>query len=296
LKDGNFKYTGKTSGRTEDNEIININKRTKAKKKPGKLFTLIKYVFIALLIISALVCAALSPLFNIKKVEVTGAVHYNNKMFMSLFEASIGENGFRKMGLNPKSIITLRFTGIENELLKKYPYLKDIKIRFSLPSTVKIEVTERTPVVFVEYLGTSLILDSEMHVVDTISSAIRRTNLPEIKGLVFRDYVLGRKLDIENVEVLESVETIVNTISFHDKDSQQKLMDLITYIDFTDPRSVVLLLDSRILVKIGNLDDINYKISSLRSIYFGNIKETESGILDFTVGANPIFSPFAGGN
>ncbi len=268
---------------------------TNEKTKFNTFFFWLKTVLIVGLVLFALVYAALSPLFNIKTVEVTGTVHYNKEMMTDIAGITPGENGFIRMGPNPKSIFTLRFIDAEESIINKCPYVKVVKVKFVIPSTASVEIVERTPMAFVDYMGTCLIVDEDTYVIDTVSTKLRKIELPEIRGLMFTDYILGRRLETENHDLVKTAENIINTISQYDMKDEKKLLDYVDYIDVTDPDATVLYLDSRVTVKIGGINDLNYKISSLKTIYFNNIKENESGLLDFTTGEDPVFSP-GGGN
>ncbi|NTV91179.1 MAG: hypothetical protein HGA22_12595 [Clostridiales bacterium] len=106
--------------------------------------------------------------------------------------------------------------------------------------------------------------------------------------------MLGGKLETENDSSFETAEGIIEAIGQFDIKEENKLLPLLDYIDVSDTASVVLSLDSRITVRIGGMDDLNYRISSLKTIFFKNIKENETGLLDFTTGEDPVFSPGSG--
>lgn len=269
-------------------------KRRKINQKPGIVLPWLRKLLLAGLILFGLTYWALSPFFNIKTVEVSGTVYYNKEIITGMAEMSAGENGFKLLGLNPLNIYALRFSDAEKRIINRCPYVKTAKVRFVLPSTVRIEVTERKPAALVDYLGTKLLIDNEGIVLETLKIDDER-KYPEIRGLSFDDYMLGKELKTGNDKMLEFAITVLDAVSQNDSSDERKLMKLIDYVDVSGENYASLYIDGRILAKLGGIHDLHYKISSLKTIYFNNLKENDSGILDFTTGKDTVFSPDVGG-
>lgn len=268
--------------------------RKRNKKRVKRLVRWIKSIFILALLIAALVFTGLSPLFDLKSVEVKGAVHYKPDVLIGYADIEMGENGFREIGRSPLNIVLFRFGEAEASIIKNCPYVKEARVRFAIPSKVVISVKERTAEVSVPYLGTSLLLDREGYVLESQASG-SKPELIIVKGLEFSGYELGKKLNFKNRDSLKTGLNLIEALKEHDKLDKIKILELVDYIDISDESNVKFSIDKRVTVNLGDLEDLNYRISTVKTIFNKNIKKGEKGTLDFTSGPNPVFSPDSGG-
>lgn len=278
------------------NEVMALKaeKRKKRKKVFKRIFAVVKLVTILAIIVSAVGFTALSPLFNINSVEVKGAVYYNKEELVDLSGIIKGENGFKSIGSSPLNIIRFRFGKAEKIIKEECPYVKDVKVRFAVPSNAVIEITERKAFFRVSITGTGLLIDKEGYVLERLEKSDLST-YPLLNGLDSKEYKLGQKLMMNNAKALYTAVEIMEAIKEHDKSDETELLNLVDSIDASDPASIEFVLDSRIIVKIGGMDNLNYRLSATKTLYNKNIRKSEKGILDFTSGKEPVFSPDDGG-
>ncbi len=269
-------------------------KRKRNKKRIKRLVFWIKSISILALSVAAIVFTGLSPLFDLKKTEVKGAVHYKPETLTSYAAIQMGENGFREIGSNPLNILLFRFGAAETSIMENCPYVKKVRVRFAIPSKVVIDVTERQAIAAVPYLGTSLLIDREGFVLENLAGG-DKTELLSIQGLEFTDYELGHKLDMKNGNSLVNGIKLMDTLKESDKLDKSKLFDAVDSLDVSDGHNLKIRLDKRVTVNFGALEDLNYRISMAKTIFNKNIKKGEKGTLDFTTGDNPVFSPEGGG-
>lgn len=295
------------------NEVMGLQaeKRKKSRRRLKRIFAVVKLVLMLSLIISALVFTALSPLFNINAVEVKGALYYNKEALAGISGVITGENGFKKIGSSPLNIIRLRFGAAEKAIMGRCPYIKDVKVRFAIPSTVVISVTERKAFFRVPSDGTSilwssgkvesdqkkamlnatefLLIDKEGYVLE-VQEASTKSIYPVLEGLEAGGYKLGEKLDIKNKRALTDAIRMLEAVAENDSSDKADLLGLIDLVNASDPTNIIFSIDSRITVKIGDMGNINYRLSATKTLYNNNIKKSEKGILDFS-GKEPVFSP-----
>lgn len=269
---------------------LGAEKRKKNRTRIKKIISLIKFISITALFFAAVIFTLLSPLFDLKEIEVYGAEHYSKEAITEYAGIKMDENGFRQIGSSPVNIIMLRFGSSEAMIKKNCPYVKEIAARFSIPSKVVINVTERQAAAAVPYLGTSLLIDSNGYVLET-KAPDKKLELPLIKGLEFNDYKLGSKLEIKNRGALDDSIKLLEALKENSKIDKTNIFSIVNIVDAGDRSLIKITLDSRIIVKLGNLDNLNYKISATNTIFYKNIKKGEKGVLDFTAGENPVFSP-----
>jgi cell division protein FtsQ len=280
---------------------INIDMRHKGKKPPiekkkiKRKFRWLKFILILILSGSAIVYLALSPLFNITAIEVQGNQYYKKDDIAKITDITIGNNGFKTIGGDLSSIMTLRYRKSEKKIISSLPYLKDVVAKFVLPNKVVIYVNERKPLGLIQNLGTNLIIDEEKYVLDTIDN-IQGSKLPLIKGVKIQHYEVGQELKSEDPENLDLAVKLTEAVNDADKDDKIVIAGLINYIDVSDGSKVYLLIDSRISVNFGNLlvtdsNQIDYKIRFLKQILTNSLNKEAKGFLDFSSGDNPKFLP-----
>ncbi|MCR4434520.1 MAG: FtsQ-type POTRA domain-containing protein [Clostridiales bacterium] len=274
----------------EINRNINSKKAGRNKKHNKKRLLWLKFLLAIIAFLSALILLALSPLFNINRIDVEGNQHYKSEDIASAANIVIGSNGFKTIGNDVKSLLLLRDGKAEKNILDSHPYIKEVKVKFNLPDKILISIWERTPVCLVPYHGTYLILDREGYVLDA-SDNVDKNGLPQVKGFKFDRYELGKELKVDNPDKFDALFKVIDTVESSDKESSFKMAGIINYIDVSDLSKVYLLLDSRIMVNLGGLDDLNYKVTFLKQIYQMNLKKSDKGLLDFTMGKNPRFMP-----
>lgn len=263
-----------------------IKKLIKRKKR----MKIIRRIVFTVLLFVTLVLLALSPLFNIIKIEIQGSKHYKESDIISATDIMTGNNGFKTLGKSIQNILTLRYRNAEKDILKNHPYIKEVRVNYILPGKISILIREREPFAVVPYLGANLLIDKEGYVFDTLSD-VKQLKIPLLIGLDFERYEIGQALKTKNSKGLNLANTLMDTIQKKDEDQKFKLMKLIKSVDITDPVNIYFIVDSRIKVNFGELDNLDYRIDALRQIYTTGLKKEDRGLLDFTTGKYPGLRP-----
>lgn len=267
------------------------NKKQKKRARKFKILLFwIKLILVLVLSTAAIGLIALSPIFNITGIEVLGGSHYPSDSITDLSGVVKGINGFKNIGGSPNHILELRYGQAEERILKNCPYIKNVRVKFVLPGKVAITLTERSPMGIVPYLGTSLLIDEEGYVLETVKND-EGNSLPLIKGLKFGNYELGQMLPTEEPENLEKAIALLKTVKASDAEGAFKLAAAVKWVDVGDLKKVCLFIDSRIVVNLGDLQDLDYRIRATKQILLKNIKKEEKGLLDFSMSENPVFIP-----
>lgn len=260
----------------------------KVRMKKGLFW--IKSILVLSIILTVLILFMISPLFNISRFQVQESVHYSQDILIDLSNIFVGDNGFKSIGTDINQIFGLRYGESEKNILKYCPYIKNVKVKYIIPNSVKISFTEREPVGSIAYLGANLVIDNEGYILDTVKD-ISLHKLPEIKGLKFSYYDLGKKLLTENPKNLEEAIEVLDIIRISDEKDRFKLLNMINSIDVGDLNKISITIDSRIILKLGDIEDLEYKIAATKQILLNSTKKEDKGLLDFTIGENPTFIP-----
>jgi cell division protein FtsQ len=267
-----------------------INKR---KRRMKRILRAVRFFLVTALFAVTAIYAALSPFFNIKEIKTEGSAHYDAAALSAASGIRTGRNGFRVMFGSENRSGFMCIGDAEKAILEKCPYIKKAKVRYVLPSTVKIEVVEREPAAVIDLIGTLLLIDREGYLLE-IDPASGTGDLPVIRVSNPGYAEPGKKLDIPD-EMLLSAFKVFDTIREVDSTNTDKLLPLVDFVDAGDVSKICFSLQSRILVNLGKAEDLHYKISAASSIFNKNIKKNERGKLDFSAGKDPVFTPEIGG-
>jgi len=264
-------------------------------RKRKRILKFVRFILLTVLSLLTIVFLALSPLFNISAIYVSGNSNYNNNEIIDVTNLIIGNNWFRTNGLDLKSILLFRSIQAEKSIEEKCHYVKKATVRLNIPDGVNITVTERQPYVISPYSGANLLIDVEGYILDS-KQEVSDYNLPVIHGLSFDNSRLGQALNAEDKKKFDMYKMVVEEINALDNDkvydSDKAIYNVVDYIDVTDWDNIQIMLDGRVRVNLGNYKKIgNYRLSFLREIFFNKLDETDKGYLDFTTGDAPSFIP-----
>jgi hypothetical protein len=236
-----------------------------------------------------IVYAALSPFFNIEKFDIDRSIHYDERHLMEASKIQIGRNGFRTLFSGAGKFYAFRIGAAERAIEDSCPYVKKAKVRYVIPSTVSIEVEERVAAAALRVNDVNVLIDKEGYMLE-FDTEKARTELPVIMGIEPDSPKLGEKIDVSE-KILLSAFKVFDTISEVDGSDEDKLLPYVDYVDVGDPYNIRFSLESRLIVNLGEIEDLYYKITAAKTIFTQNIKSTERGKLDFSSGANPVFTP-----
>lgn len=232
----------------------------------------LKYIVLLFIILMFSAFLVSSSLFEIKEITVSGNKNVPREEIIRLSSIYYGENIFR---INKKSSMKSIFQN---------PYVKMIKIKRYLPNKVRIDIIEREAVVLVPYSGSYLNIDEEGMIME-INQIAKKKDLPVVKGLKFSTFKVGEFLNIENKAQLGTTINIIKELK------SAGLINQLAEIDVTDMQSIKLKTKNDTRVDLGNENDLNYKISFMKTIYEDVTKQNLRGTIELGHKGNPIFKP-----
>jgi len=263
------------------------NNTEKKLKRFNKMRFWIKLILILALLGATLVLITFLPIFNIDKIEVNGNLHYDAETYINAIEADVGDNGFKFISGSLINILSFRYGRSELNILNNYPYVKDAVVKFVIPDKIVIDVIERKPVVLVPYYGTYLVMDKEGYIVDAVKDPGDK-NLPVVKGFNFDNYKIGHALAVDNPQKIKQLMKLISQIKESDEVGEYILSDKIVFYDVNDVNNILMTLKEELVVNLGDLRDLRYRLDTLKEILKTAINN-EKGLLDFTAGENPVF-------
>ena len=157
----------KKTDRSEEGRAQN-GKRHKRKRRGGAVRL---YVMVLFFMLTIGVVLIFTVFFKVAQIEVIGLTRYQDADVIASSGIEAGMNMFR-----------LNRTGICGNLVAEYSYFGEVRLKYTLPDTVSILVTEAEPAGAVKQGTGYLLFSKEGRVLETNVAAPPK-NVPLVKGL-----------------------------------------------------------------------------------------------------------------
>ena len=218
------------------------------RQKKKKRRRMISRIGIAVLVLLAIVFAP-TIFFQVSKINVTGDTRYTSEQLIKSTGVKQGDNMF-----------FLDTEQIAADLKDEYPYLDTVKLRRKLPSTLQIEVSDRTAVLSIEQNGKYLILDMSGKVLEKTKSAAKGT--AKVTGVPMKGLHVGDTVDEDKYGKAASVMKLLELTD------QYGMKKHIKTIDVEKAYDVRVTYDKRYTILLGALEESNleHKIQFLKAI------------------------------
>jgi len=223
-----------------------------------------KLAGILCLVILAVVLILMSPVFKVKNIKVEGLIRLTAEDVLKTADIEKGDNIFmvNETKLCEKILTLGRVT--------------DAKIVRSLPSTIVIEVDERSECAYIKEKATYTGID-ETGLILLTSSALEE-KVPVIYGVQSVDSVKGQYVKIDSDDAGTLADLIVRVLT---ELKNQGILANIKSVDISDLKNIRMTLTTDTLVNFGEDGDedgnnIEYKIAYLKAI-LAELPETQNG-------------------
>ena len=260
-----------SEGLTHENIQIRHRMRQKQRRAAMKRRRIVFFTVLSVIVIS--IVLFFTPLFNIKKIEITG----NNKIETALIKQSIGsvedENLFR---LNTKKI---------TESVRTIPYVNDLTIKKSIfPVAITVNILECQPIGYITSNESYIIIDKDFKVLEISENKIE--NLTEIVGFGVTAANEGAIISIDdNEKLLASIECISKMI-------EQEIMINVGTLNFTDMNNITFTYENRLDVVCGSSVDFSKKIGMFyMALNSDKLTANSRGTIDISVTGKAIYTP-----
>ena len=246
------KKNKKTSVNTNKNKQNAKKKLTKqqqiAIKKKKAILKIVKVLTLIIVIIGVSIYVALSPLFNIKEINVTGNSKLSKEEIISLSELKTDENTFKVSKKNIKNKV------------KANAYIENVKIRRKLPDKVEIIVVERVATYMIPFANSYIYINNQGYMLEITS---QKAEMPAIVGISTPEEELheGQRLISEDLVKLGEVLQIMES------ENANELVDLITKIDISNRQDYILTLEKeKKAIHLGDVSNLSTKMAYVKKI------------------------------
>ena len=217
---------------------LTIQEKIKKQKRKaiGKL-AVIATLFLVL--IGGLVYFLLSPVFNIKNINVINTTNISAQTIINLSGIKINENMFKFSKREAQKAI------LSN------PYIEEVKIKRKPFNTIQIDVKERLATLMLEYGNSYVYINNQGYILEI---STEKLNVPMLTGYVTPlDQVKpGNRLSKDDLERLATVLNIMEVAN------SNGIGNLITKIDIKSKRDYRLTLESEDkIVYLGQCSDLS---------------------------------------
>ena len=263
--------------------------------KPSR--KLILAAILVVLVVTVTLCIALLPAFRVKYMKIDGNAVVSDQEILEATKLKYNAHLFAGISGNILDILKLNYGKTEEKIKRENPYIRDIEISVSLPSTVHIKVDERAKISYVKTIDGYAALDREGTVLE-LSSEPGEVR-PVISGLVIDSAVLGDKCIIENVPDYQRAIIVLGAILQVDNATVEN-----EYSKFANTSEIRILpsgymfltiytpLGSLLQVKLDSTESITDDMTWLRyALVSGGFENLPDGALDMT-GDEYIYRPY----
>lgn len=235
--------------------------RRKRKKKVIKRLILALFVFT----IGIIIFIYKSPVFNLKKINLTGLVTLTNESLQEKLKYNIGQN-----------IFTIDYNEIEKEL-KENPYVKEIKITKKGINSLNINIKENKIAYYFESEGKLKAINNEGIIVEELDSLEGR-NLIMLTGVDLIEKTVGDKVS-DNTNLKNVLEKFYQIIEVMPQEY------IFSKIDVEDINNIVCYIGN-VKIIIGDSTNLVDKMNlALNAIEQGVISK---GYIDISFNGQPV--------
>lgn len=239
------------------------------------------------------------PFFRIKTINIEGNIVLSDEYILERAGIEYDEHLFANVGGELFDILSLDYGNLEDELEASTPYIKNIEISVSFPSTINIEVTERNKVAYIRMPDGYAAIDEEGIVIELMTLDDSVEGHAVITGLDITYARLLEPIGIENSKQYQKAIIILGAILASDINGEQSdynMFDNVQELRMLPSGEIFLTIvlpnNSTLLVKMDSVETINEDMTWLRfAILEGSIAVLPDGSLDLT-GEEYIYRPY----
>lgn len=239
------------------------------------------------------------PFFRIKTINIEGNIVLSDEYILERAGIKYDEHLFSNVSGDLFDILSLDYGNLEDELEASTPYIKNIEISVSFPSTINIEVTERNKVAYIRMPDGYAAIDEEGIVIELMTLDDSVEGHAVITGLDITYARLLEPIGIENSKQYQKAIIILGAILASDINGEQSdynMFDNVQELRMLPSGEIFLTIvlpnNSTLLVKMDSVETINEDMTWLRfAILEGSIAVLPDGSLDLT-GEEYIYRPY----
>lgn len=235
----------------------------KRKKRKKTIRRLVLGSFV--IVIGVIIFIYKSPIFNLKKINISGLVTITDESLQEKLKYNVGQN-----------IFTIDYNDVEKEL-KSNPYISEVKISKQGINVLNIKIKENEIIYYFESDGKIKVINNEGIIVEELP-VIDSRKLVKLTGIDLSNKTIENKIS-DNVNIKNVLESFYNIIEVMPEEY------VFTEINIEDLNNIVCYIGS-VEIRIGNINNLIDKMNlALNSIEQGVISK---GYIDMSFNGPPV--------
>lgn len=256
-------------------ELVNRDtfERLLAKKRRKKIIRRINYILLSVVMCFVFIAVCMALFLKIEKIEVKGNERYDKEKIIEASGIRVGQNLY---AINKKKA---------HELIQtEYPYINNVVIRRTLPSTLTFTVTEEAPMYYTEICGEYFILSSTLRVLgktDVMPTTDGEQRLIKIKLADVKSVILGESIEFDKELSFDYISSFIAEITEH------KIAEHLTEIDISKKYNIYVEYQDRFRIYMGDNTETEMKLT-FAMLMIDKFEPEQSGevdVHDITVGS-----------
>ena len=254
-------------------ELVNRDtfERLQAKKRFKKVVRRINYILLSIVLCFCFVIICMAAFLKIDHIEVTGNSRYTSDEIVEVSGISVGQNLYAIDKKEARRFITL-----------EYPYINEVIIRRTLPSTLTFKIGEEDPRYYTEIFGEYFILSQSLRILERTSEFDEdNTSLVLLKLPVVKKAIVGNAVEFDK-------ELTFGYISeFIDRVENNGMASRLTEIDISNKYNIYVNCEDRFRIYLGDNTDTDMKLT-FAGLMIDNFEPDQKGTVDahdITVGS-----------
>lgn len=242
-----------------------INSKIRKKRRKRQIITF--YIFLIINILFISVFFVLHSFFQITDIEIKGSKKYSYDQIKKCANLEVGQNIFKH-----------RSNLIVNCLKQKLTYVDDAKVQKNLPNKIQISVVDSVPKYLFVLKDKYFVVSKNFKILEIkeekFSDKTQFRELIKINGLSLYNEDVGKFITQNNNKfiLLKQLTNTLNINKFYE----------IKQINLTNRNDIKIKYQNRMIILLGNIEQIDYKIKFAKHIIDKNIDKNEVGTIDAT--------------
>ena len=222
--------------------MSNIVKINEVKTKPKSHVGVLGF----LLVVSIVCFFLLSPIFDIKTIEVEGNETISNNYIVSASDILYGQNILR---MNKFAVM---------DKINAIPNIESCSIKRIWPNCIIITVKEKEPVAKVKFYGSNLLITEDGVVVEVVTDQ-EDVDFLSLEGITAQEVVLGEVLNCNEEEKFKRYLEVLKKMKEND------MLDGV--IKISDKSGTLVYYQNGHIVYFGDNENLQRKIEWLKSVW-----------------------------
>ncbi len=256
-------------------ELVNRDtfERLMAKKRYKIIFRRINYILLSIVLCFVFVIVCMALFLKIDNIKVVGNERYTAEQIVESSGIEVGQNLY---AINKKTSKDL--------IMSDYPYINEVVIRRTLPSTLTFRITEEIPIYYTEICGEYFVLSSTLRVLE---QSKENPNIDRENKLVLlllsdvKSAIVGQEIQFTKQLAFDYISAFIENVTEHEIASD------LTEIDISSKYNIYVTYQDRFRIYLGDNSETEMKLT-FSKLMINEFKPEQSGTVDahdITVGS-----------